>query len=169
MPIQLLIKIYILTVSLNNHNKDNNDVDDDFFFPFDWLCQILCPVRVAKWVVRCRSFADDDDHCHLIIDFSFHRCHVLLHLLLFIVIFLCLDSNTPFRHRAQLQVLTSVLVEPGPALNQLDQLLPFGLRAQFYRRWCKLIGKLGRPKLFPILVPSQLALRSVELGAGPCH
>ena len=38
----------------------------------------------------------------------------------------------------------------GPALSQLDQLLPSGPRAQFYRPLGKLTGNLGRPKLFPI-------------------
>ena len=27
-----------------------------FVFSFNWLCQILCPVRVAKWVCRAPKF-----------------------------------------------------------------------------------------------------------------
>ena len=40
--------------------------------------------------------------------------------------------------------------QSGPALSLLDQLLPIGSRAQFYRHWCKLTENLGRPKSFPI-------------------
>ena len=38
-----------------------------FFLSFDWLCQILCPVRVAKWVVRCRSFAEPQSLASIVV------------------------------------------------------------------------------------------------------
>ena len=48
-------------------------------FSFDWLCQILCPVRVAKWVVRCRSFASIVVLTGLSLLFSLvnHQCFML--------------------------------------------------------------------------------------------
>ena len=39
----------------------------DLFFSFDLLCQILCPVRVAKWVVRCRSFAEPQSLASIVV------------------------------------------------------------------------------------------------------
>ena len=42
-----------------------------------------------------------------------------------------------------------IYTHTGPALSQLDQLLPIGPCTQFYRPWCKLTGNLRQPKLFP--------------------
>ena len=38
-----------------------------FVFSLDWLCQILCPVRVAKWVVRCRSVAEPQSVASIVV------------------------------------------------------------------------------------------------------
>ena len=42
------------------------------FFSFDWLCQILCPIRVAKWVVRCRSFAESQSLASIVVKWVFN-------------------------------------------------------------------------------------------------
>ena len=36
-------------------------------FSFDWLCQILCLISVAKWVVRCRSFAEPQSLASIVV------------------------------------------------------------------------------------------------------
>ena len=97
-------------------------------------------------------------HCYCIILFVIRRelsgfgnsCPGYLYNTVFSVnLTRCEHTCTKAEVHVHRQTSVCVIVCAGSALSQLDQLLPIGARAQFYRPCCKLTSNLGRPKLFP--------------------